>query len=122
LPETATVPDFDRYRIAPVILRIARSPEFVGRIERFDNSLKLLRRLDVVGRRRLVVLEMIEDSGRVSELLVDALNHYLRTGHGLRYFRRGRHLCSDAFAWSELRALVGFPPIDAHKPTSQIPA
>ena len=100
------------YAIETVQLRVATQTG-LGRTENYRNALRLMRRLEAIGTRKLIILAMCEAGRSIPTLQVNALNHYLRTGFGLRYFRRSNREWQDATAWYTLRELVGFPPIDA---------
>lgn len=91
-----------QYVIGPVKLRVARRVEEVGRSELFHNSRTLLRRLNQIGQRRLVVQSIAEGGKLMPDLHVDALTLYLWAGDGLKYFRRTCRF-QDAAAWDALK-------------------
>jgi hypothetical protein len=104
---------FERFHAIPrVEITVARAPAALGRAEAFNSSLWLMRRLGEIGQRGLVVRSLTEGGAPWPERSVDALNHYLRAGRGLRYFKR---ICatrwSTKYAWAELRHLIGAPQI-----------
>lgn len=90
------------YLIPPTSVRIARRVEEVGRTENFQNSRTLLRRLQQVGERKLVIQSIAEGGKPMPDLHVDALLHYLWAGGGLKYHRRSSHR-QDAESWQMLK-------------------
>ncbi len=99
------------YHEIPLIeLRVGASPESKGRVERYDSACNLMHRLDRIGRDRSVILA-VSEAGQPWQLEhVDALNHYLHAGCGLRSFKR---VCVvpafNKYGWAELRERLLIP-------------
>jgi hypothetical protein len=92
------------FEIEPVVLMVARGPSHCA-AERFVRSNALMRRLDEIGRRRLVLVLVELDGSRLCARSLGALNIYLGAGRGLAAFRRvcRAGLWLDRWAWYELR-------------------
>ena len=98
------------FDIAPVELRIARDPASPGRVEKFTHSAHLMRRLDAIGRRQLLILALTEGGQELPAQHLEALNLYLRSLRGLRSFKRvSTTLWTTKYAWSQLRESLDIP-------------
>ncbi len=100
----------DYFSIPPVELRVARNERGPGRLERFESSAFLMRRLDVVGRRQLTILAITEAGQPWAEQHVAVLNLVLRTQRGLRSFKRvARMEWRTKWAWDQFREMNSIP-------------
>ncbi|MBA3849354.1 MAG: hypothetical protein C0502_05085 [Opitutus sp.] len=100
------------FSIPAVALRVSANADSLGRVENYSAANRLMRRLGEIGARGLVLTAVSEGGAPWPESAVDSLNHYLRAGKGLRYFKRVcRTEWRSKYGWAELRGRIGAPPI-----------
>lgn len=90
------------YAIAPVTMKVSKSPDLPGRAECFHSSHQLFERCEQIGRRKLHVVAMFEGGREWPAIHARALTLYLWAGSGLKYFRRQCRR-TNAAAWDLLK-------------------
>lgn len=116
-PEVGT-----EYDIARVSLKVARNGS-KGRWEAHSNSRALLHRLDNIGRNGLSIVDITIGGEKAPQLVRSALDIYIRSCPGLKYFRRGKVVSSTSADVASLLSRIGFPKeyvTQLKKPTNQV--
>ncbi len=117
LPKVGTEYDIER-----VSLKVARNGSH-GRWEAHSHSRTLLTRLNDIGLKKLDLLFMKIGSEFVKTRYVKAVSIYLNGCHGLKYFRRGKIVCSTQADLASLLSRIGLPKeyvTRLKKPTNQV--
>lgn len=98
------------FAIPPIVLRVSRNDKGPGRVEHYDQANFLMRRLDVIGRNQLTILEVTEAGQPWAPDQVEVLNICLRTQKGLRSFKRVAKMgWNTKWGWNQFREMNEIP-------------